>query len=92
MADAVTIITPAPVFVRKNGHWSTYTYRGFEINLESWGNGMFNGHMLDTLRNDFDLGMIASYMPKDEAIKDCVLTADAIRSDPNWYDDYDDNE
>jgi hypothetical protein len=78
-----------PLFLNRNKHWVTYLYRGFEINLEEWGDGNVNAHMIDTMRNDYDLGMIANYVTPEVGIQDCVIVADTIRSDPHWYDEDD---
>lgn len=67
--------------------WEQVHYGYFTIALEPWGDGNYNAHLTDREHNNYDHGMVASYLPRDKAIKDAQLTADAIAADPDAYAD-----
>lgn len=67
------------------GLFQTIAYKCFEIALEPWGDGNYNAHLTDT-RNNYDWGMVASYMPRAAAVKEAQQVADAIENDPKAYE------
>jgi hypothetical protein len=71
--------TPAP------NAWKVVRYKRFEIALEPWGDGNYNAHLTDTM-NDYDWGMVASYMPRAAAIKEARYVADEIERSPYSYE------